>query len=296
MVSASQEARNVLVGPTIRRRRLGTDLRRLREQRALRLEEVASELGVAPSTLSRIETGKAPTRTSYLSLMLDLYGVDDAEQRRSFMELAREGQRRGWWAGSDDVLAAGLETYLGLEAEASLLHAFAADVLPDLVQNEGYAREVIVATRPDLTAEQAGRLAAVQLRRQEVLDGTDPIRLRLVLDESVLLRSLGPADMMTAQLSHLARMTSRQTVDVRVLALRTAPRPALAPSFGILSFSDPGDEDVGFTTGLRGQVLIEQRAAEVHVLRLMFDALAESALPPAESAALISRAAAQALM
>jgi len=266
----------------------------LREQQSLRLEEVASELGVAPSTLSRIETGKAPTRTSYLSLMLDLYGVDDAEQRRSFMDMAREGQRRGWWAGSDDVLAAGTETYLGLEAEASLLYAFAADVLPGLVQTDGYARAVVAATRPDLTADQAGRLAAVQLRRQEVLDGADPIGLRLVLDESVLLRSLGPADVMASQLDHLAEMCSRQAVDVRVLALRTVPRPALAQSFGILIFSDPGDADVGFTAGLRGQVLLEQRAAEVRALRLMFDTLAGSALPPAESSALISRAAAQA--
>ena len=69
----------MLVGPTIRRRRLGSDLRRLREQRSLRLEEVAGQLGVAPSTLSRIETGKAPTRTSYLALLLNLYGVDDPD-------------------------------------------------------------------------------------------------------------------------------------------------------------------------------------------------------------------------
>jgi len=51
-------------GPTMRRRRLGADLRQLREQNSLRLEEVADHLGVAPSTLSRIETGKAPTRSN----------------------------------------------------------------------------------------------------------------------------------------------------------------------------------------------------------------------------------------
>src|SRR5580693_8015183 len=87
---------SVLAGPTIRRRRLGTDLRRLREARSLKLEEVAVHLGVAPSTLSRIETGKAPTRTSYLAVMLDLYGVTDASQRALLADLAREGQRRGW--------------------------------------------------------------------------------------------------------------------------------------------------------------------------------------------------------
>jgi hypothetical protein len=36
------------------------------------LEDIAATLDVAPSTTSRIETGKAPTRTSYLAVMLEL--------------------------------------------------------------------------------------------------------------------------------------------------------------------------------------------------------------------------------
>src|SRR6202000_1988915 len=61
-------------GPTVRRRRLGTELRKLRESNGHKLEEVAAELGVAPSTLSRIETGKAPTKSAYLNQMLEMYG------------------------------------------------------------------------------------------------------------------------------------------------------------------------------------------------------------------------------
>src|SRR6266851_5828786 len=120
-------------GPTMRRRRLGADLRQLREQNSLRLEEVADHLGVAPSTLSRIETGKAPTRTSYLAFMLNLYGVADPARRRLLMDLAREGQRKGWWMAYDDVLPPGMGTYLGLEAEASALLTFQEQVALRLV-------------------------------------------------------------------------------------------------------------------------------------------------------------------
>src|ERR1022692_3187816 len=193
----------LLAGPTIRRRRLGTDLRRLREQSSLRLEEVAQHLGVAPSTLSRIETGKAPTRTSYLTVMLDLYWVADPEQRRQFMDSAREGQRKGWWAGSEELLPAGTGTYLGLEAEASAIRVFQAQVVPDLVRTGAYAHAVVTASRPELEPEQVDRVVAVQLRRQEVLQRSDPIQLRLILDESVLLRSLGPASLMREQLGRL---------------------------------------------------------------------------------------------
>src|ERR1700722_20955783 len=93
-------------GPGIRRQRLGTQLRDLRQRRSLRLEDVAACLGVAPSTLSRIECGKAPTRTSYLTVMLDLYGIDDPQQRKHLTDLAREGQRKGWWTAPGNLLPA----------------------------------------------------------------------------------------------------------------------------------------------------------------------------------------------
>lgn len=275
----------MLAGPTVRRRRLGTDLRRLREQRSLRLEEVASQLGVAPSTLSRIETGKAPTRTSYLVLMLDLYGVDDPDSRRCFMDLAREGQRKGWWAGFDDLLPAGLGSYLGLEADAAALRAFQVLVVPGLLRTPEYGRAVMAARRADLTSEQMERLMAVQERRQEVLRRSDPIELRLVLDESVLLRSIGPPGVMRGQLDRLAEACSEPNVTIQVLDLAAPRGHVLAGSFGILSFTEPGDADVACAEGIRGQVLIEQRDAEVQALRQTFDRLSRSAMSAADSAA-----------
>ena len=282
----------MLAGPTIRRRRLGADLRRLREQGSLRLEEVAQHLGVAPSTLSRIETGKAPTRTSYLTIMLDLYGVDDPEQRRQFMDSAREGQRKGWWAGSDELLPAGTGSYLGLEAEASALRVFQAQVVPELVRTQAYARAVVAASRPELAPEQVDRVVAVQLRRQEVLRGSEPIQLRLILDESVLLRSVGPASLMREQLERLIEAGIQPAVTVQVLGLAGAERPVLVGSFGILSFAGPDDHDVACAEGIRGQVLLEQRESEVRAMRLMFDALSRSARPARESARLIRELAA----
>jgi transcriptional regulator with XRE-family HTH domain len=285
----------VLAGPTIRRRRLGIDLRRLREARSLKLEEVAVHLGVAPSTLSRIETGKAPTRTSYLAVMLDLYGVTDASHRALLADLAREGQRRGWWWEYEDLLPAGSGTYLGLEAEACTLRAFEGQLIPDLLQTPDYARAVIAAGRPELPALQAERLVGVQMRRQEVLSGPDPLRLLLILDESVLLRSVGPSDMMRQQLTRLAEVAAAPPgVTMQVLPLAAAERLVLTGPFGILSFAEPNDADVLCAPGLRGQVLLEEREADVHAMRLMFDALSLSALPPAASAGLIADLAARA--
>jgi len=275
-------------GPTIRRRRLGADLRQLREQNSLRLEEVADRLGVAPSTLSRIETGKASTRTSYLAFMLDLYGVADQGRRRLLMDMAREGQRKGWWGTYDDVLPVGAGTYLGLEAEATALLTFGAQVVPGLLRTAEYARAVIAARRPELATEQVERLVAIQMRRQEVLGGADPIRLSLILDEAVLLRSIGSPTVMRSQLERLLEEGRRPTATIQVLRLTGTPRYVLAPSFGILTFAEPADDDVACAEGLRGQVLLEHRTAEVRAMRRTFDALSAAALAPRESAKLIT--------
>ncbi len=278
----------MLAGPTIRRRRLGTDLRRLREARSLRLEDVASHLGVAPSTLSRIETGKAPTRTSYLALMLDLYGVDDPQRRRLLADLAREGQRKGWWADSEDLLAAGAGNYLGLEAEASVLRSFAIQVVPGLLQTEQYAAAVCRASRPDLGPEQVRRLVKLRLRRQELLRGQGRHRLHLVIDESALLRSIGSAGTMTAQLRHLLDLTAQAPVTVQVLTLAKV-RTVLTEPFTMLSFAEEADADVACATSIRGQLIFEERPAELAALRATFGALTKAAMSPAESAELISR-------
>ena len=135
------------IGPTVRRRRLGSELRRLREAHSFKLDEAADKLGLAASTLSRIETGKAPTRTAYLTAMFDMYGVVDPGQRQVLLDMAREGHRKGWWAVYDDVLPTGFDVYVGLEAEAAGLRVFEDQVVHGLLQTEDYARTVMNSVR-----------------------------------------------------------------------------------------------------------------------------------------------------
>ena len=106
---------------------------------SLKLEEVAEELSLAPSTLSRIETGKAPTKSAYLIAMLDMYKVDDPGVRKVLIDMAREGHRKGWWSIYDDVLPSGFDIYVGLEAEASGLRSYETDVVHGLLQTTEYA-------------------------------------------------------------------------------------------------------------------------------------------------------------
>jgi transcriptional regulator with XRE-family HTH domain len=280
----------VSAGPTVRRRRLGSELRRLREAHSLKLEDAAERLGLAPSTLSRIETGKAPTRSAYLTSMLEMYGVTDPGQRQVLAEMAREGHRKGWWAVYDDVLPTGFGIYVGLEAEAAALRVFEAQVVHGLLQTEDYARAVTGATRRRRTRDEIERLVQLRLQRQAVLERERPVELFLVLDEAVIRRPMGGPKIMSDQLSHLLTASRWPNVTLQVLPMSSGEHAALGGSFCILRFPDSTDPDVVYSEGVAGHAYLEKES-DVRACGEVFDLLQAAAMTPVDSAELIGRVA-----
>jgi transcriptional regulator with XRE-family HTH domain len=277
----------VTIGPTVRRRRLGSELRRLREAQSIKLEEVAEKLGLAPSTLSRIETGKAPTRSAYLTTMLDIYGVDDPVQKRMLVDMAREGHRKGWWAVWEDALPTGFGIYVGLEAEAASLRVYEAQVVHGLLQTEEYARAVMTTVRRRQSPAEIDRLVKLRMKRQEALSKPDPLELWIILDEAVIRRAMGPPDLMKRQLAHLIEASQWPNVTLQVLEFSSGFHPALNGPFAIIEFPERFDPDVVYSEGVVGQAYVEEREKEVKAQVEAFDLLRATALPPADSAVLI---------
>jgi transcriptional regulator with XRE-family HTH domain len=282
----------VSIGPTVRRRRLGTELRRLREAQSIKLEEVAEKLGLAASTLSRIETGKAPTRSAYLAAMFDLYGVSDPSQRQVLTEMAREGHRKGWWAAYEELLPTGFGIFVGLEAEASSLRAFESLVVHGLLQTQEYARAVMTTVRRKLSRDEIEKLVAMRMQRQEVLLRADPLELWLILDEAVVRRTMGPPELMRRQLDHLADASMWPNVTLQVLPFTSGPHPSLNGPFCIIEFPERFDPDVVYTESVSGHAYLE-RDKDVRMCTESFDLLRAAALSPADSTDLISDLASQ---
>ncbi len=273
-----------LVSPAMRRQRLGRELRRLREAAGLRLEDAATELGVAPSTLCRIEIGKAPARTSYVRVLLGRYGLTDDTAIEQLTDLAREGHRKGWWADYDQLLPADTGMHLGLESAASVSRTFAAQVIPGLLQTRDYAAAAWRARRPDLSPDACYLLADVTVRRRRFLRADH--QLHAVIDESAFLRAVGSRRIMTAQLAQLHELATSSSCTVQILALS---RPGiLSASFSVLSFPDAADPDVACSTGPDGQLIVTRRHLALSAQRSRFDALAAAALPVGESASLLA--------
>jgi transcriptional regulator with XRE-family HTH domain len=277
-------------GPTVRRRRLGAELRRLRDSAGYKLEEVAGILGVAPSTLSRIETGKAPTKSAYLSQLLELYQVTDAGQRQILVDMAREGHRKGWWAAYDDVLPSGLGVYVGLEAEASGLRSYEIGVVHGLLQTTDYARAILRASAPRHTADQIERLVNLRMERQRRLDDNPPLDLWVIHDEAVIRRTVGGPVVMRHQLAHLLVAAGLPGVTLQVLPFDTGAHAGHDGPFSIIEFYDRSDSEVVYVESTAGPIYLE-KDRDIRGSAEVFDRLRAAALPPEASLDLISKAA-----
>jgi transcriptional regulator with XRE-family HTH domain len=277
-------------GPTVRRRRLGTELRKLRESNGYKLEEVAAQLGVAPSTLSRIETGKAPTKSAYLNQMLEMYGVVEAGQRQVLVDMAREGHRKGWWAAYDDVLPSGFDIYVGLEAETAAVRGYEISVVHGLLQTPDYARAVLSEMFPRHATEQIDRLVDLRIERQRRLDDDPPLDLWAILDEAVIRRPVGGNQVMRGQLEHLLDMAAKPVVTMQVLPFSSGAHAGHGGPFSILEFPNRTDSEVAYVESAVGNLYLE-KDREVRTRVEAFDRLRAAALSPAASVDLIAQVA-----
>jgi transcriptional regulator with XRE-family HTH domain len=281
--------------PTVRRRRLAAELRRLRGTKTG--GEVAKALSWSPAKISRYELGQTNFPPDEVEKLLDFYGV--AEPRRGqLLTLAAEAGQRGWWEEYADVLGPEFMEFIGLEAEADSMAHWQVGVIPGLLQTEEYARELNIGYRSVIPTPPGvlERLVRVRMIRQELLSREPPFRLSVVVDESVLLRRIGDRSLMHAQLLHLAEAADLPNVELRVMPLSNRETSLVADSFTILSFgSQPTDEadklaDVVSTEGVTSELYVEGES-DTYLYRLVFQGLLNASLSPADSRHLIRRTA-----
>lgn len=272
--------------PTVRRRRLAAELRRLRGKRTG--GTVAKALGWSPAKISRYELGQGGFPLHEVERLLDYYGV--AEPRRTqLLELAADANARGWWEDYSDALAPEYMEFIGLEAEAATVHAWQVETIPGLLQTEAYAREihaayqsVVVYTPPSVIER---RVSVRMMRKRVLMERDPPLELSVVMDESALLRKVGGRELMYDQLRHMAEMMALPNVHVRVLRL-DSDTSLMADSFVVFGFSQDGGlsgfGDVASTESLQSEIYVEGET-DTHAYRLFYQAFKRASLSPEES-------------
>jgi transcriptional regulator with XRE-family HTH domain len=277
--------------PTVRRKRLGIELRRLRERASLTCEDVGQHLDCSGTRISRMETGRISVRPGDVRELLEIYGVTGAEAD-PLVQLAREARQKGWWHTYGQVLPTWFEAYVGLEAAAVRFRDFQPMVMPGLLQTEDYARAVLRAAPNPGSAEDIDRLVALRMERQAILSQANPPDLWVVLSENIVRVHVGGPAVMRAQLRRLIDVAERSNVTLQVLPFTTAAHVQPISPFTILEFPDAADPTVVYLEHLTGSLFLENEE-EITRYTVVFDHLRAEALGTAPSVDLIARAASE---
>ncbi|BEK85604.1 helix-turn-helix domain-containing protein [Nocardia seriolae] len=271
-------------GPTLRSQWLGQQLRRYRDEAGMTLKEAAAYLKRDSSTVSRFEAGLYPPREDDVRELLTLYGVADGRVREALQKLSLEVWRKGWWEGYAQDIDPSIVDYAWLEARAAEIKSFNVVVVPGLLQTPAYAEAVIRAVDPDSDDAQVDRWLEVRMIRQQVLTRPRPVRLTVILDQSILRRQIGGAEVHAEQLAHLANMADRSNVTVRLLPEAIGAHAAPDGSFKIFDLPDPYPTLACVETPA-GVIYVE--ADGIQRFTAAFDRLREVALSPDDSAAVL---------
>lgn len=277
--------------PTVRRRRLGSELRKLREEAGRSLEDAAGVLECHRSRISRIELGYLGVRARDVRDLLNDYGVSNEDLRARLTELARHGSKRGWWDAYGQIIAPAYANYLELEADTDYIRAFESILIPGLLQTEDYSRAVIRANPALVRDDDVDTLMRVKIERQTILTRQDgPVRFWAIIGEAALRTPIGGTEVMRAQLDHLVEVVERPNVTLQVLPYDVGAHAGLSGPFVIFSFAVPNDAGVVFLENLSSSLYLETHD-EVAGYTLVFDALRSSALNPADSLDYIAKVA-----
>ncbi|MFD5471219.1 helix-turn-helix domain-containing protein [Streptomyces sp. NPDC127105] len=263
------------VNPTVRRRRLGQELRKLRENRGMTAEEVAERLLVSQSKISRLENGRRSISQRDVRDLCGVYEVEDHRIVDSLMQMAKDSRQQGWWHSFGDIP---YSVYIGLETDAASLRIYDPQVVPGLLQTRQYAEALIAGALPETAPVDIEKRVQVRMRRQERISAAEnPLRLWTVLDEAALRRVVGSPALMREQLEHLVEQTRLPHVTVQVIPFEMGAHPGLNGQYAILEFPDTADSSVVYIEGVTSDLYLE-KANDVQKYSVMYEHLRAQAL------------------
>jgi transcriptional regulator with XRE-family HTH domain len=250
--------------PAASRRRLGAELRALREASGNKIEDAAARLDCSTAKISRLENGKGVPYFRDIRDLIGLYGDAALEKGAELMSLAEDGRAQDWYSTFRDVLhgemsADHLNRFYELERDADVIKTFQADLIPGLLQSEPYIDAICSVVFPEKSQRERRRFVEFRLERQQVLRRAQPPDLSLIVHELAIVRQIGGRTVMLDQLEHLVSELAGplSEVDFRLIPLAMDARGALGGPFVILKYNGTDYQDLVYLEGREGATWLE---------------------------------------
>ncbi|PSJ26225.1 transcriptional regulator [Streptosporangium nondiastaticum] len=202
--------------PTVRRRRLGAELRRLRERTDLSATEAGALLGITQSRISNIEAGRYGVSADRLRALARTYDCSDESLVNALAAMTGE-RKRGWWEEYRELLPSILIDLTELEHHATALRVTQVVNIPGLLQIREYARAIYQEAVPALLPHEIEHRISHRIKRQAILYRENPPPYEAVVHEAALRMQFGGPEVTKKQLKHLIDMSEGETVTVLVI-------------------------------------------------------------------------------
>ena len=279
-----------MTSPFVRRQRLATELRTLREKRGITADELAKQIFRSRTTISKLENARCRPDIGDVSNIL--YALDaPREHAQKIIEIALGANARGWWDSYGDAMGARQRMYANIESGASTIREYHQTALPGLLQCVEYHWALI-----DLDKIEGSRINYVpeksveaRQRRQEHVFRSGGPSVEVIIDEFVLKRLAVPRPVMVTQLRHMVQLVTREprfTILVLPLDARVPPGRLPASAYTIYTFPDPDDSRL--VVAETSNCLVHTTPDEVAGYERIHDRLRQAALPALESLSLLT--------
>ena len=229
---------------TERQRRLGAELKKLRERSGMTIAEGGGAIGMGRVHLTHVEGGKTAIASERIRKLCQAYGCTSSTYVDALVDLS-ESSGKGWWTEYRKVMPQEALDLAELESRATLISSYGTLLIPGLLQTESYLRALYRTGRPDASAEEIEDLVRFRKARQAILTADTSVRFQAVIHESALRMCVGPSHVMRGQITHLLQVAKSPHVSVQVLPYDAGVAiPWFSAPFHILGRGIPGLETV----------------------------------------------------
>ncbi|MDJ1644153.1 DUF5753 domain-containing protein [Streptomyces pakalii] len=251
--------------------------RTLRVQRGWTQEQQGKEIGYSAAAISAMETCAQPASDAMLVELQRVHGNGSRvfETARQYMRMERLPEQ--------------FKDYALLEEAALSLQLFATNVVHGLFQTEAYARALIGGGYPPLSDARVEELVQLRMARKALFD-RDPLpMIEIIIDESVLRRTIGSEEIMREQLLHLVECARRRNVTLLVLPLDAGKYGEYAGARGEMNMVETPEHEHLVYLEVQDESLLISAPAKVSVYAQRYAKIRSQALGPRESLDLIMR-------
>jgi transcriptional regulator with XRE-family HTH domain len=224
--------------PTARQQRLGTELRKLREQSGISALQAAALLGVDRTRIPNIESGRFPLSVDRLRTLACNYGCPDGDLV-DLLALMTQERTGGWWEEFRGLLPVSLLDLAELEHHAVRLELSVTSHLPGLLQTEEHMRAIYELADPPFPEKDFTARVELRQRRQGIFDRLSPTPLVTVIHEAALRMQFGGRKTARGQLTHILDQSERDTISVLVIPFDAGGFPGAGQSITYASAPVP---------------------------------------------------------